>query len=170
MSESIIFYFFAFFAIASSVAMILSRKAITSAANLVVVFFTLAAIFALRQAHLIAALQVLVYAGAIMVLFVFVIMLLNLEEKKGLRSGRAILAQMLVIGIVCALIGSVAGLFDPLLAGRLASEPSAGFGTAKGVGLLMFTRNLLPFEIISALLLAALIGAVVLTKRTIERE
>lgn len=161
--QALIFYLFAAVSVVCSVLMITSRKAVVSALYLVVVMFSLAGLFALQSAHLIAALQVLVYAGAIMVLFLFVIMLLNVQEKTG---GRAYHQWPLQIGGVAVL--SV--LFVPLVAwysaagGPEAKEMTDKFGTTAAVGELLYTEYLLPFEIASVLLLAALVGAVILTK------
>ncbi len=157
------FYLFGALAVICSVVMIMSRRAVTSALNLVVVMFCLAALFAIMEAHLIAALQILVYAGAIMVLFVFVIMLLNLREKSGLRSASQMLQQLAGIIILGALFVPLVMTFD-MSAVPGVVERTAQFGTTQGVGGLLYTQYLLPFEIASVLLLAALVGAVALGK------
>jgi NADH-quinone oxidoreductase subunit J len=161
--EAMLFFIFGFVAIVGAMGMILSRKAVNSAVNLIVVMFCLAALFAMENAHLVAALQVLVYAGAIMVLFLFVIMLLNLREKGGLLTGRVWQLQMLAAVILIAIITPVVGYFDASLVAHPATAP-ANFGTTAGVGIELFTNYLLPFEIASVLLLAGLVGAVILTK------
>lgn len=158
--EILLFYVFSTMAIVFAVNMIITRKPVSSAISLVAVMFCLAVLFVLLQAHLLAALQILVYAGAIMVLFLFVIMLLNLREKEGTVSYHVTISQFAGVAIIGAiLMGFMANV--SMGAGRGVSE---GFGTTAGVGRLLFTEYLLPFEIASILLLAALVGAVVLTK------
>jgi NADH-quinone oxidoreductase subunit J len=130
--------------------------------------FFLAGIYVLLDAHLIAALQIIVYAGAIMVLFLFVILLLNIHEKEGETARRKVMIQFGSIAIV--------GILFIVVAKLAAIEPSvvkAGyaiyqFGTTKAVGKMLFTDFLLPFEIASFLLLAAIVAAVILAKRRID--
>lgn len=145
---------------------IMSRRPVNSAVNLIGTMFCLAGLFAMQDAHLIAALQILVYAGAIMVLFLFVIMLLNLREKVGVESRRQPYWQLLAVVVAGA-------LFIPLVAfggGKILKfkEVAPGFGTTAEVGRLLYTDFILPFEIASVLLLAALVGSVILTKTKIR--
>ncbi len=168
--SALLFYILAIGSVSCALLMILSKKAVNSAVALVGVMLCLAGLFAMQNAHLIAALQVLVYAGAIMVLVLFVIMLLNLREKGGLLTGRQPFIQ---VGAVVLLNGLLAPLVsDYVMApttGIALTDP-ATFGTVKGVGTMLFTEYLLPFEIASILLLAALVGAVVLTKNKKNSE
>ncbi len=161
--ESILFMVFAAVAIGSAIGMVISRKAITSAVNLIITMFALAALFAMQDAHLIAALQVLVYAGAIMVLFLFVIMLLNVREKEGRATTRNSTWQIIGILALIPIVTPVMAFFNKADVAH-APQASADFGTTAGVGKLLFTSYLLPFEVASVLLLAALVGAVILTK------
>lgn len=158
--ETLLFYLFATLSIAFGLMMILARQAVYSAICLVGVMFCLAGLFAMLSAHLIAALQILVYAGAVMVLFIFVIMLLNLREKAGLRSMGDMAGQLIVVFVLCVLFVPLVASYDPPTAVKLAED----FGTTAGVGTLLFTDYILPFEIASVLLLAALVGAVALAK------
>ncbi len=166
----IIFWGFAGLAVASALSCITRRSPVASALWLVVTLFSLAALFVLLDAQFIAVLQVLVYAGAIMVLFLFVIMLLNLG-----RAGPTDLKGPLglIVGVLLA-----GGLLVQLLGLRQAA-PAPGLALAPGVvaravaeqGLVpavarpLFGAYLVPFEITSILLLAAMVGAVVLAKR-----
>jgi NADH-quinone oxidoreductase subunit J len=144
---------------------IAARNPINSAMALVATFFFLAAIYAQLLAHTIAVLQILVYAGAIMVLFLFVIMLLSLTD---LGEGGPRVTFSRVVGGAAA-----AGLFVGLVV-ALARWQGAGavgrasdglrFGTLETVGGLLYTRWLLPFEAVSLLLLVAMVGAVVVAK------
>lgn len=165
--ELALFYFFGGVAIFSSVMMIASRRAISSALFLILVMFCLAALFALLEAHLLAALQILVYAGAIMVLFIFVIMLLNLREKSGQRSVSQLVWQFFGVGVLGSMFVPLMMTFD-MTAVPAAQDRPADFGTTAAVGKLLYTDYLLPFEIASVLLLAALVGAVVLAKTRVR--
>ena len=162
----VVFWGFAALAVVSALACITRRSAVASALWLVVTLFSLAALFVVLDAQFIAVLQVLVYAGAIMVLFLFVIMLLNLG-----RAGPTDLKGPLGLGIGVLLAGL---LLVQLLTLRRAAGGPAGGGTglvAAGQGMIasvarpLFTAYLVPFEITSILLLAAIVGAVVLAKR-----
>jgi NADH-quinone oxidoreductase subunit J len=153
--------------IAGALVTITRRNLIGAVMSLVATFFALAGIYALLSAHFLAAIQVLVYAGAIMVLFVFVIMVLNREEEDpwSLRSpfakaiGAGALAYLLVrLGEVM-----LGGQPPPINRGGI---PPAEFGTVAGLGEYFFTRFLFPFEAVSILLVIAVIGAVVLARTT----
>ena len=166
----IIFWAFAGLAIVSALSCITRRSPVASALWLVVTLFSLAALFVLLDAQFIAVLQVLVYAGAIMVLFLFVIMLLNLGRQvttdlkgptgAGIAVGLAglLLFQLLILRhaapseVITLPAGSVA---------RLAQEQ----GLVASIARPLFDTYLLPFEVTSILLLAALVGAVVLAMR-----
>ena len=148
-----------------------ARAPIHSAIAMVACFFCVAAIYALLSAHLLAILQVLVYAGAIMVLFIFVIMLLNIEqdEKEELQ-----IKFMKVVGGALAFsttFGIVTHLRDPDLLAPVSAqlvetlEDPANYGNLKEIGKLLFNKYLLPFELTSILLLVAIIGAVIVAKR-----
>jgi NADH-quinone oxidoreductase subunit J len=163
------FYLFGFGAVVSALLMVTNRRPVRAAMSLVATMSFLAGVYVLLDAHLIAVLQLIVYAGAIMVLFLFVIMLLNIEEKEGLLGVNTILLQftgMLVVGL---LFVSVVSLFkgDGSLLSAAVEIP-IDFGTTKAVGRMLFTEYLLPFEIASVLLLAAIVGAVILAKRRID--
>ncbi len=162
--ELILFYLFGGLAVVFAMMMIMARQAVYSAICLVGVMFSLAALFAMLQAHLIAALQILIYVGAIMVLFVFVIMLLNLREKAGLRSSGQMILQIVGVGVLGALFIPLVASYSGTPVGELAKD----FGSTRAVGALLYTDFILPFEIASALLLAALVGAVVLAKTRLK--
>lgn len=167
MITAVAFYLFALIAILSGVAVVTRQNPISSAIALVVCFFFLSGLYVLLDAHFVAVIQVLVYAGAIMVLFIFVIMLLNLrgEGTDQIRdlAPRAILG-LGVTGVVgMGLVIAVEGLH--LVETRAASS---NFGTIEQVGQSLFGgQYLLPFEYASALLTVAMVGAVVLGKRKI---
>ena len=155
-----LFYFFAILTVVAAAGVIAARSPIYSAMSLVGTFFSLAAIYALLLAHTIAVLQVLVYAGAIMVLFLFVIMLLSLADP--VPPGKVTFGR--VMGVVCAvglgvLLSYASWNFVPI-----GAEPPASFGTLQSIGAQLYTQWLAPFEAVSLLLLVAMVGAVVVAK------
>ena len=169
--ELLIFYPLAAMCIALALAVVLNKSPVGSAVCLIGMMLGLAGIFVLLHAHFLAIIQVLVYAGAIMVLFMFVIMLLNLKGEDVLgwriRSRNkllTILTAILVLGILYKFgdVGSRAEFNAPQTLG-------ADFGTTVEVGKLLFTDYVLPFEVVSILLLVAMIGAVVLAKTKFDR-
>jgi NADH-quinone oxidoreductase subunit J len=164
------FYLFAGLAIAFSLAVVFHRNPVSSAFSLVMVFFSFAGIYALLDAHLVATLQVLVYAGAIMVLFVFVIMLLNADAPT-FDFGRAHAALRFGAISGCAvLLTALVWCFKnsplPAPAGQLSPEAIAELGgNTQVLAQQLFSQYLLPFELTSALLLAGLVGTVAIAKR-----
>ncbi len=164
-AEMVIFWILAVPLIVSALGVVMARNPVHAAMSLVAAFFLLAGIYVLLTAHLIAFLQILVYAGAIMVLFLFVIMLLSLsDEELGLHRWKAVqfLGVAGGLGLLAVIIRAVQQL------GRM-SMPRVGgdFGTVRAVGRLLFTQYLLPFEVTSVLLLVAIVGAVVVAKARI---
>jgi len=166
----IIFWAFAALAGFSGLACITRRSPVASALWLVVTLFSLAALFVLLDAQFIAVLQVLVYAGAIMVLFLFVIMLLNIGRATrsdikgawGLGVG-VLLAGLMMVQLLALRFGAPPPQLT-LPAGAMA-RAAAEQGMVAAVARPLFSTYLVPFEITSILLLAALVGAVVLAKR-----
>jgi NADH-quinone oxidoreductase subunit J len=168
--EHVLFAAFALLTVVSALMVIFAKSPISSAMSLVATFFFLAGIYVLLWAHTVAVMQVMVYAGAIMVLFLFVIMLLNLGETTsaepkltvGRVAGGAAAAGLLVV-LVLALWSL------PSASGALtgAQAVSQGFGTLALVGQTIFSQWLLPFEAVSLLLLVGMVGAVVVAKSRI---
>jgi NADH-quinone oxidoreductase subunit J len=160
-------------AVASAISMIVSRNAVYSALFLVLNFVTVAVLYLLLHAAFIALVQVTVYAGAIMVLFLFVIMLLGAEQLGTGPTLRWQLPAALILGL--GLLAEMAFVFFGGVGGRAAPAAILGeaFGSPTAVGTLLFSEYLLPFEITSVLLLAAMVGAIVLTRdplRDAKRE
>ena len=140
-----------------------SRSPVTSAMFLVLTIVSLAALFVLLHAFFLAAVQVLVYAGAVIVLFLFVIMLLDLREEERREMRRLALAGGGVLAVVLAvLLGSA---FASLPAG---TAPPVLEGTTRPLGRMLFSDYLLPFEILSVLLLVGMLGAVLLSKKDLS--
>jgi len=155
--------------VVSALGVILQRNPVRSALSLVTTLFLLAVVFIFLDAHLVALLQIVVYAGAIMVLFLFVIMLLNLQNEPievgrvGLKFAATAAGSLFALQLIWVARGKGA----PAGAG-MGGAVSESFGTTSALGERLFTQYLLPFEITSVLLLVAVIGAVVLAKRHID--
>lgn len=168
MFQWLIFLGTASFAVLASILMVTRRNPIHSALFLIFTFLCTAVLFLLLESPFIAIIQVLVYAGAVMMLIVFVIMLLELERE--VRSPLKISFSK-VVGVMTVLL-TMLGLFFAVFAGpqgtrgAYTSDKVSQLGSIKVVGKLLFTEYLLPFEIVSILLLAAIVGAIVLAKRT----
>jgi len=162
--ELILFIVLALVALATAVGMLISRNAVYSALFLVLNFATIAVFYLLLSAPFIAMAQVTVYAGAIMVLFLFVIMLLGGDQ---LAPSKALPWQRPLAFTLALLLASEA-IYLLLFRGRPAGgiQPAGEiFGSPVNIGTLLFNSFLLPFEVTSVLLLVAMVGAIVLTKR-----
>ncbi len=167
MTETVLFFILAAGALASGVLMILQRNPVMSALYLIANFFCLAALYLLLNAQLLAILQVVVYAGAIMVLVIFVIMLLNLGDEQKLAE-RINIRMILGVAIAFGFMLELLYLFLTPGSQNLPSELSPNapvIGTVESMGSALFGKFLLPFEVTSLLLLAAIVGAVILAKK-----
>ncbi len=168
--ELVLFGAFALLTLLSAGLVIFAKNAISSAMALVATFFFLAGIYVLLWAHTVAVLQVLVYAGAIMVLFLFVIMLLNLGESAS--TGPRLTLSRIAGGAAAAglLVVLVVSIWKMPVRAETFTGPQAiasGFGTLAVIGQTIFTKWLLPFEAVSLLLLVGMVGAVVVAKSRI---
>ncbi|MGD0359377.1 MAG: NADH-quinone oxidoreductase subunit J [Bryobacteraceae bacterium] len=165
--DVILFLIFAAIAVICGFNVVVQSHPISSAISLIGVMGSLAVLYLLLGAEFLAAAQVIVYAGAIMVLFVFVIMLLNAGAE--IRKGRSLLAQVLGIPMLFTFLGLMAFFTRNMFPGA----PDVHFGgfrhgTALDVGRALFTQYLLPFEVVSVLILIAIVGAVVLAQKEME--
>jgi NADH-quinone oxidoreductase subunit J len=166
--EALIFYPLAAVMLISSLMVILRKNPVHSALFLILAFFCLAGIFLQLNAQFIAAIQVIVYAGAIMVLFLFVIMLLTVAREASATNGRGVQkfwALVLCLAIAVSFISATTMSVFTGARGNCPPEVVAAMGNSALIGRVLFTDFLLPFEITSVLLLAAIIGAVVLAKK-----
>ncbi len=166
--EMIMFYLLAAGGVISALLVVTRRNPIISAIYLIVNFFCLAGIYLTLHAQFIAVAQILVYGGAIMVLFVFVIMLLNLGDERQLRDGfswKKVIAGGLGFGVLMELI-----YIFMIQTGSQSIEMTRAteIGTVEAIGRVLFTRFLFPFEVTSFLLTAAIVGAVVLAKKNLD--
>lgn len=157
-----LFFLLAIVCIGAVVAMIFSKNQAYSALFIILAFVCLAGLFGLLDAPFIAVIQIIVYAGAIMILFLFVIMMIDLREgipperKRWIAGLSFVIAGILIIELIFAL----KGFLSPV---QTAVEGSAGSPT--DLGRLLFTKYLYPFEITSVLIIAALVGAMILVKK-----
>jgi NADH-quinone oxidoreductase subunit J len=165
-AELITFIVLAPLSVVTAIGMVLSRNAIYSALLLVVNFFCLAGFYVLLEAQFVAAVQVIVYAGAIMVLFLFVLMLLGVGNEvvvKEQMRGQRPAAVLLTLGLLVAIVAGLgAGVFDAAPASLAAANEG---GNVQAVGRLLFTRYTFAFETAGVLLVVAAVGALVLGKR-----
>ena len=165
------FYLFGLLAIASALAFVTRKSPISAALWLVSVMFNLAALYVMMGAHFVGAIQVLVYAGAIMVVFLFVVMLLNLGHPDELSDIRGKWGRLAAGGIGIALLAQVMVLARTRFIPSLQPPTNPAFGGAPDLGAVnnvakpLFTEHLLAFELTSILLLAAIVGAVVMGRR-----
>jgi NADH-quinone oxidoreductase subunit J len=158
-----LFCLFGAICVAGAVNLLAQKHPISSALSLIVVMGSLAAEYMLLGAEFVAVIQVIVYAGAIMVLFVFVIMLLNAGEEEHTRGSRvAVLAGIPALVVFMVLIAWLLIRRNPAAG---AVGVGANYGPASEIGKLLFRDYLLPFEITSVLILIAIMGAVVLARR-----
>jgi NADH-quinone oxidoreductase subunit J len=166
--SALLFWFFAFVMLVFGAAVIINRNPIASALSLVICFMGLSALFMTLDAFFIGIIQVLVYAGAVMVLFLFIIMLLDLRMEQlrkinliAVAGGAAVaLAFFIQIYLVVGQLSAAKQTFPPLA--------SAKIDDVHNIGLLLFTNYNLPFQIIGVLVLVATIGVVVLSKRELR--
>lgn len=165
--DTVLFIIFAIISLICGFNVVLQKHPISSALSLVGVMGSLAVLYLLLGAEFLAMAQVIVYGGAVMVLFVFTIMLLNAGSEKS--SNKSWFAQIAGLPLLLAFVV----LMGFLIKGVMPTLPAVRFGsfvggTAHEIGRLLFTEYLLPFEVISILILVAILGAVVLARKEIE--
>lgn len=164
MVSNVLFFLFAGFAIAAAISMVYHRNPLYSAVSLVGVFIALSAIYLTLAAPFIAIVQILVYAGAIMVLVVFVIMLLNLDEENPLNRLKYLYAVGGALG--AALLVQTAFIFYAVAQGvKHQVDTGETAGSTRKIGAAMYSEYLLPVEIVGVMLMMAVIGAVVLVRK-----
>jgi NADH-quinone oxidoreductase subunit J len=162
--QDILFYIFAGLTLGFGSLVLIRRNPVTSAMFLVLTLVSLTGLFVLLHAYFLAAIQILVYAGAVMVLFLFVIMLLDLKAEEGRRI------RMFAVAGATVSVGVIGAVFVACL--RHSKPGGGGLPTIEGgtiaLGRLLFTRYLLPFEIVSVLLLVAMVGVILLSKKDLR--
>ena len=167
--ETLLFYFFGTISVGSALMMVTRRSPVIAALYLILNFFALGGLYLSLHAQFIAFIQILVYAGAIMVLFLFVIMLLNLGDEKKLAekiSYKKIIGAGLSFGVLMELIYVLGFSTANLPPSQF--EKATEIGTVENIGMQLFTTFLFPFEVTSILLLSAIVGAVILAKKKLR--
>jgi NADH-quinone oxidoreductase subunit J len=166
------FYAIAAMVLCSAVLMVTSRHLVHSVVYMVITFVAIGALFILLQAEFVAAVQILVYVGGIVVLFLFVIMLVNVSDTYQVEF---LHRQWLPAAVLSMLLAAQIGLLLWSNAGDLAADPSAAGsilravdnGNTETIGMSLYTQYLLPFEVASVLLLVAMIGAIYLSRKRV---
>ena len=162
---TVLFYLFAFLAVIGALGMVLNfRNTVASAMSLVMTMVALAGIYVLMGAHLVAAFQIMVYGGAIVVLFLFVVMLLNIgtdEFSPGRQRLVKVGATLVALFALVRLVRVLTGFPDP-------PPAPEGFGGYRSVGIALYTDYVLLVEMASLVLLAAIVGALILAKRKVD--
>lgn len=168
-AESIVFYTLATFILAFGILVITARNTVHSVLFLVVNFLFVAALYASLGAQFLAVIQVLVYAGGIVVLYLFVVMLVNLKRPPEVhkdphrRSRLALVLSCVLLAEIAAI--AVWGYARPAVAAAAPLTPVSAAGNVEQVGWLLYTDYLVPFEVASMLLLVAMVGAIILARR-----
>jgi NADH-quinone oxidoreductase subunit J len=165
--DVILFLVFAIIAVVCAINVVVQSHPISSAISLVGVMASLAVLYLLLGAEFLAAAQVIVYAGAVMVLFVFVIMLLNAGVES--RKGRSLMVQLLGVPLAVSFLGLMAYFVQRLFPATTMVH-FGGFtgGGVREIGRALFTTYLLPFEVTSVLILIAIVGAIVLARKEMD--
>ena len=159
-----LFYFLSFLAILSALMVVFSKNPIHSVLYLIVTFFTLSGHYILLNAQFVAAVNIIVYAGAIMVLFLFVIMFLNLRDETAVEKSTGMRFAAVIAGGLLFLV-LVASLKDASLVKYSGKVTDNQIGLVQNLGKTLFGKFLIPFELASVLLLSATVGAVMIGKR-----
>ena len=164
--QTVLFWIFSVIGLAGAIGLIFNRNPVYAALSLVLNFFSIAGLYLSLGAEFLAAIQILVYAGAIMVLFLFVIMLLNLQHEQGVSKFDARRGAAFILGL-----GFAAEMVYVLR--DFIGTPAGGqfdMGTVEPIGRALMTEYLFPFEMISVVLIAALIGAIMVARRHTHQE
>lgn len=164
MSLDLIFYILGGLTIGTALMVVLSKHPVRSVLYLVLTFFLISANYVMMNAQFIAIVNIIVYAGAIMVLFLFVLMLLNLNKENEPKHSPLMTIGAAIAGGALFLV-IVAAMRDAILAAPMIDTNSEQVGLVENLGKVLFTKYVLPFEVSSILFLAAMVGAVLLAKR-----
>lgn len=167
--DTLFFYFFALLTVGGGILTVTRRNAVHSAISLIISLIGVAGLFLLQQAEFLFAVQIVLYVGGIMVLFLYVIMLVNLDQAAKIRQFNkqgwlALACVVAAAGELFFFINKGAGAFKLATPG---APPAGGLGNTERVADLLFSEYLLPFEVASILLLAAVVGSVLMAKKKI---
>jgi NADH-quinone oxidoreductase subunit J len=161
--EQIIFFVVALLAITSGFYFVFAKNPLYSILSLIITFFSIAALYILLNAQFLGIVQIIVYAGAIMVLFLYILMMLNLN--KGDESKKQNLSKFIGVFTAGILLVGILGAFKGLNQTTFATGTDSGVGLTKNLGKLLFNEYVLPFELASILILAGIVGAVLIGKK-----
>jgi NADH-quinone oxidoreductase subunit J len=162
--QDVLFWIFSTLGIAGALGLLINRSPVYAALSLILNFFSIAGLYLSLSAEFLAAIQILVYAGAIMVLFLFVIMLLNLSDEPRADRLDVVRGMSFILGV--AFVAQMVYIFYSLgIPEDTSIRPQFTFGSAEAIGKAMMTKFLFPFEMISVVLLAALVGAIVIARK-----
>lgn len=161
--EQFLFFFIAFVAIASAVYFVFAKNPLYAILSLIVTFFSIAALYILLNAQFLGIVQVIVYAGAIMVLFLYVLMMLNLNAKD--ESKKHNINKFLGIFSAGILFIGMIGAYKGLAQTNTVANIDSSIGLTKNLGKLLFNEYVLPFELASILILAGIVGSVLIGKK-----
>jgi NADH-quinone oxidoreductase subunit J len=164
--NSIAFLFLAIVTIVSALSVVFAKNPVYSVLSLVICFFSITGHYALLSADFLAIVNLIVYAGAIMVLFLFVIMMLNLNKETEPQKSFKLKLAAVIAG--CLLLVSLIGAYKGYVVSEQVSQLPEGFGSAKGLGKLLYSDYVLPFEVASVLFITAMVGAVILGKKHVK--
>ncbi len=160
----ILFWFLTALALGSALMVVLSKNPVYSVLFLIVTFFAISGHYILLNAQFLAIVNIIVYAGAIMVLFLFVIMLMNLNADMNLQSNKLMRFAGFLAGM-CLFLVLVAALKDTATKNQMVQTAGGEIGLIKNLGMVLFKEYVVPFEISSVLFLSAMVGAVVIGKK-----
>ncbi len=164
----LLFYIFSAIAVAGALGVIVNKNPVTSAFSLIATFIALAALFIMLDAYLVGIIQILVYGGAVMVLFLFIIMLMDMANEERRKFGLGpVAAGVLVAGIFVVQLARVLKDYTPGSKG-MDALPADAASDVEQIGKLMFTEYYFPVQMVGVLLLIATIGVIVLSKRELK--
>ncbi len=161
--DQILFYLFSALALGSASYFVFAKNPLYSILSLIVTFFTIAALYILLNAQFLGIIQIIVYAGAIMVLFLYVLMMLNLNKED--ESKKNTINKFVGILTAGLLFIGMLGAYKGFKTGGIAQNVDASVGLTKNLGKLLFNEYVLPFELASILILAGIVGAVLIGKK-----
>ncbi|MBP6335154.1 MAG: NADH-quinone oxidoreductase subunit J [Bacteroidia bacterium] len=161
-----LFYFLSFLAIICALMMVVSKNPVHSVLYLILTFFAIAGHYILMNAQFLAAVHIIVYAGAIMVLFLYVIMMLNLNAEVEPHKSKLLKIAATFTGglLMVVMVGVIRGASETVAL----NPPDQNIGLIKNLGKVLYTDYMLPFEVSSILLLAAMVGSVMIGKKEIK--
>jgi len=163
----VLFFILAIIIVLSSIGVVAMRNPIHSALCLILNLLTVAAVFAMLEAHFLAMVQIIIYAGAIMVLVLFVIMLLSYKDEEATPAGYFMLCLAGICGVLFLIV--IGDSFNNFVNGPMIFTPES-VGSVRNIGMLLYTKFVFPFEAASILIMVAIVGATLLAKRHYKKR